>query len=300
MLKIISYFTVAVIILVNSISCVFMQMPKNIASQTISYNTSGIKKDNYTNDIFKVSETIEKTFPVSTRTKIKIYSFEGEITVRSENTSVVKMRAIKMAVDKEASDGVKYNFSQENNTIDLQADYIKPARKISYGKHNFYAKGAYVKWELAVPAETDLILETEEGKINVQDINGEIKLSTKDGNITVTDCKGNLDIATFDGKVQIIGYQGNVEVINRGNDPVLVEGSFQNLSVETGGGNIFIGLAKSSGGTIETDTENILVKDFVLKQKGQNKEGGHLYSFGINNSNYKIKSNTGKVSLYHY
>ena len=308
MLRIVTYYAFALIFLVNSVSCVYMQARNTKPNQTdsspnqtnTSPNTSGKQDENNMKDIFKINETVEKTFPVSSKTTVKIYSFEGEITVKSENTSVVKMRATKMAVDKDASDGVKYNFSQTNGTINLQAEYTKPDRKVSYGKSYFYSKGAYVNWELVLPAETDLILETGEGKIFVQGVNGEIKLSTKDGSITVTDCKGNLDSTTFDGKVQISGYQGNAEVINRGDEPVLVEGDFQNLSVLTGGGNVFLGLAKSGGGTVEADTENISVKDFVLKQAGQNGNGWQKYSFGEGNSKIKIQSNTGKISIYPY
>ncbi len=301
MFKITTYWVFALLILVNSVSCVYMQAKKDVSNHSNSNSdTSENRKNDNMKDIFNINETVEKTFPVSSKVKVKITSFEGEITVKSENTSVVKMRATKMAVDKDAADGVKYNFSEQNGTINLQADYVKPDRKVNFGKHSVYAKGAYVNWEIIVPAETDLILDTGEGKINVQNVNGEIKLSTKDGSITVTDCKGNLNSTTLDGKVQIVGYKGMAEVINRGDEAVLVEGDFQSLSVLTGGGKVSVGVAKSGGGTIETDAKDISSKDFVLTQAGQNDGGWQIYSFGTGNSNFRIQSNTGRVSIYSY
>lgn len=293
--------TISLIILLNSVSSAFIGT-RIIETKKTDSRLNIFEKQTYKhiNDIFKISEIVEKSFPAISKTKVKIYSFEGEITVKSENTSVVKMKATKMAVDKDASDGVKYDFSERNGVINLQADFVDSDRKIPYGKHYFYAKGAYVNWEVSVPQETDLILETDEGKIHVVNVSGEIKLFSKDGNITVKDCKGKLNSTTLDGKVQITGYQGSAKVINQGNDSVLVEGDFQDLSVLAGGGSVFLGLAKTSGGTVETDAKNLSIKDFVFNQLEQNDEGLKNYSFGYGNSNYQIKSNTGKVSIYQY
>ena len=301
MFRIVSCCTFALLILVYSVSCFYMQARNDVSNQTnLNSEVSKNQKTENMQDIFNINETVEKTFPVSSKAKVTIYSFEGEITVKSENTSVVKMRATKMAVDKDAADGVKYSFSEENGAINLKADYVKPDRKVNYGKHSFYSKGAYVNWEVIVPAETDLVLDTGEGKIDVRNVNGEIKLSTKDGSITATDCKGRLDSTTLDGKIQISGHHGSAEVINRGDEPVLVEGDFQNLSVLTGGGKVSVGVAKSGGGTVETDAKDISAKDFVLNQSGRNGEGWQKYSFGTGNSNIRIQSNNGRVSIYSY
>ncbi len=306
MAGILTHFFFALMILVNGVSCVYMQAKNDTSNQgnrsserkISDANKISNKKNENMKDIFNVNETVEKSFPVSGVATVKIFSFEGEITVKSENTSTVKMRATKMAVDKDASDGVKYNFSRQNDTISLEADYSKPDRKVTYGKTYFYTKGAYVNWELIVPAETNLILETGEGKLSVEGISGDIKLTTKDGSITATDCRGNLETTTLDGKIQIKGHEGNAGIVNRGDDPVLVEGSFQNLSIETGGGNVFLGLPKSTGGTIESDDNNISAKYFVLKQSGQNDEGWPKFSFGTGNSTIKIQANTGRISIY--
>lgn len=304
MLNVLSYCIVIITVLVNCVSCVYMQARKTGTQSADSKsaaaerkNPANQKSDNM-NDIFKISETVEKTFPVSAKTVVKVYSFEGEINVKSGSAGSVSLRATKMAVDKDAAEAVKYNFSQGNGTINLQADFTKPDRKVNYGKDVFYTKGAYVNWELVLPAETDLILETEEGEIAVSNVSGEIKLSTKDGGITVKDCKGKLDLETFDGNVRVSGYQGNADVVNRGDDPVIVEGDFQDLSVETGGGDVFLGLPKSGGGTIEAATNDVSVKDFALNRAGQNGDGWNKYTFGSGNSNIKIQPNTGKLSIY--
>ncbi len=303
MLRVVNYFAVAILILVNGTSCVYMQARNNDSqgNQTVSKSEeTPERKDKNMKTIFNVKETVEKTFPVSSRTTVKIYNFNGEITVRTENAPVVKMRATKFALDRDAADGVAYDFSQQNDTISVTADFTKPQRKVPYGNSYFYMKGAYVNWELVLPTETDLVLETEDGKIDVQGVNGEIKLSLKDGSITVKDCRGRLAAATYDGKVSVSGYQGNAEIANRSDDNVLVEGTFQNLAIETGGGDVFLGLPKSGGGTIEADTRNISVKNFTLKQLGENGEGWQKYSFGAGDSNIKIQPNKGKISIYSY
>lgn len=304
MLSILSNCMVIITVLVNCVSCAYTQARKTETGSADSKpavaqgeNPANQKSDNM-NDIFKISETVEKTFPVSSKTVVKVYSFEGEINVKSGSAGSVSLQATKMAVDKDAAEAVKYTFSQQNGTLNLQADFTKPDRKVNYGKNIFYTKGAYVNWELVLPAETDLILETEEGKIVVQNVSGEIKLSTKDGGITVKDCRGKLDLETFDGNVRVSGYRGIANIVNRGDEPVVVEGDFQNLSVETGGGDVFLGLPKSGGGTIEAAADNVSVKDFVLNRTGQNGDGWNKYTFGSGNSNIKVQPNTGKLSIY--
>lgn len=303
MLKVVNYFVMAILVLVNGTSCVYMQarnMDSSAKQNASKPEDSRKQRDENMKTIFNVEETIEKTFPVSARTTVKIYNFDGEITVRTENSPVVKMRATKIALDKDAAAGVEYDFSQQNDQINVNSDFTKPFRKVPYGKTYFYMKGAYVNWELVLPPDSNLIVETDKGKIDVQGVNGEIKLSLRHGSVTVNNCQGQLTATTYSGKVQVSGYQGSAEIANRNRDAVLVEGAFQNLSIETGGGDVFLGLSKTSGGTIEAATKNILVKDFTLKQTGENSEGWQKYSFGAGNSDIRIQPHTGKISIYPY
>lgn len=293
MLKIFTFCSFTIITLLTGAACVYMQTANAVSNRNADgQNKSENQKRNDMKDIFKINETLEKSFPVNGKTVVKIYSFEGEITVRAANSPNVTMKATKMAVDKDAADGIKLDFSDRNGTIDLKADYVKPDRKIAHGKDYFYSKGAYVNWEIGLPAETDLILETGEGQIAVQGVSGEIKLTTKDGGITVKDCAGNLASTTYDGKVQITNYRGSADVTNHGDEPVLVEGDFQNLSVESGGGKIFLGFPRTGGGVLTADEATLSSKDFVLKKDGER------YTFGTGNSNITVRANTGKVSIY--
>jgi hypothetical protein len=124
-------------------------------------------------------------------------------------------------------------------------------------KHHFFDwSGHRVHFEIQVPTETSLDIETSGGGISVAAIHSEAKLHTSGGSIDVRDLVGNLDGRTSGGGVHQSRIQGVVKVETSGGSidgtdldgPVDADTSGGGISLRRVTGNL---RAHTSGGSIE-------------------------------------------------
>jgi DUF4097 and DUF4098 domain-containing protein YvlB len=138
----------------------------------------------------------------------------------------------------------------------------------------FSSNGGSVHYEIRVPAETRLTVDTSGGSIRVSGMRLAAKLETSGGSITVSDLVGDLDGNTSGGSIDLRDIKGQVRVETSGGgiEAVSVDGPVHagssggsielqkvtgDIDAETSGGGIRIveagGLvrANTSGGSIE-------------------------------------------------
>lgn len=68
-----------------------------------------------------------------------------------------------------------------------------------------------VSYRITVPKEANLILRTNNGRIAVSQINGDVEAKTNYANIEIRYVKGNVNLKTYNGEVYLESVQGNIE-----------------------------------------------------------------------------------------
>lgn len=120
----------------------------------------------------------------------------------------------------------------------------------------WFGDGSFrVHYEIEVPAQTALDIDTSGGKIAIQGVRSRSKLDTSGGGIEVSDLLGDLEASTSGGSIRLRGIKGRMRVETSGGG---IEGSSLDgeLSAQTSGGSISLERvtgdlrAASSGGGI--------------------------------------------------
>ncbi len=190
---------------------------------------------------------INKEFSVKPGGSLKILKSSGNITVTSWNNNQVKIiENVRMEV---------YTLEEAQKTFEkLLSRYTQSGNDIivdgvegkSWIKRNF---------EVTVPREFNLNLQTSGGNLNISAIKGSVDLSSSGGDIQVLDLTGNVTAKTSGGDLKFEKIDGNIDAKTSGGDVELADLS-GTIAVKTSGGDITLVGGKNeidlktSGGTI--------------------------------------------------
>jgi DUF4097 and DUF4098 domain-containing protein YvlB len=144
---------------------------------------------------------------------------------------------------------LRVDSRQDGDKVELTAR-ITGHWGFSWGKNT---RGLHI--EVRMPREADLQVETGDGsvqadsingKVNVHtgdgsvranSLNGQIDLHTNDGSINVDTLKGDIRLRTGDGSIEARDLDGKVEA-DSGDGHIRIVGRFDALSVKTGDGSV--------------------------------------------------------------
>jgi DUF4097 and DUF4098 domain-containing protein YvlB len=155
----------------------------------------------------------------------------------------------------------------------------------------FSSSGGSVHYEIRVPAETRLTIDTSGGGIQVAGMRLQAKLNTSGGSITVNDLVGDLDADTSGGSIDLRDIKGGVRVQTSGGgiEAVSIDGPVRadssggsielqkvtgDIDAETSGGGIRI---VDAGGRVHADTSGGSIEASFTKG---NSRGGSLETSG--------------------
>ncbi|HTR04879.1 MAG TPA: hypothetical protein VMN82_16945, partial [Thermoanaerobaculia bacterium] len=164
---------------------------------------------------------------------------------------------------------------------------------IAKKKHRswFSSESGSVHYEIRVPAQTRLSIDTSGGAIKIAGLRSPAKLDTSGGGIKVDDLVGDLDADTSGGSIDLKDIKGKVRVVTSGggidganlDGPVHAEssgGSIElqkvtgDIDAETSGGGIRIA---DAGGRVHADTSGGSIEASFTKG---NSAGGTLETSG--------------------
>lgn len=189
-----------------------------------------------------LSKEINKEFNVDFGGTLVLDSDLGSIQVRSHASKQVKvtvyLRSDTYNERKAEALFEDFHLSFEQNGRDV---IIRGER--DGGWFGGWRKRLNVHFDIVVPEEYNLNLETAGGSIDVEDIRGEVKLYTSGGSIDMGKISGEVRAKTSGGSISLEGASGSADV-------------------KTSGGRISLGeidgnvVAKTSGGSIDVDGAN--------------------------------------------
>jgi len=265
-------------------------------------------------------EIIHKQFPLDKNTTLSIENIQGNINIKTEwKQNYIILKATKQISNKENPKNIEIKIYKKpsKNLILVKTEY-KNSKKIGS-----------VDYELIVPSNITVHLQTKNGSIQAKRVKGKIKAITQNGNITIAESKGPITAKTSQGNIEIEYPQSNIKAktsygniniqesckgiiahTDSGNIKVACKKipSISQLSLSVKKGNININLPLSTNADIQAKTKKgKLTSDFPITLKPQvvklNKETWTKFTkevdgyMGSGEATIKLNSNYGNIKI---
>ena len=208
--------------------------------------------------------TIKKEFTVDPGGRLEMEDISGDVTVRSweknrvQITEELRMDVFTRGEAEEILKRSKNKYSQRGKTVSVTG---------------FKNRRINQNFEIFVPTQFDLNINTSGGDMSVMDLTGDIELKTSGGNIELSNITGsssvhtsggNLDFDNINGRLTAKTSGGSINMKNISDEAnvttsggnIVVVNAKNNVSVHTSGGNLDITevsgnvTGKTSGGSI--------------------------------------------------
>jgi hypothetical protein len=250
----------------------------------------------------------ELHFKVGKKPMISLNNPYGPVRVKAGSPHDVTLVAVLH------SDKVEIDQSKSRNRIDIVSHLLAGSDQNS----------GVVEYDLLVPPEANITLQSENGRVHVEKLHGDVTVAGNSGPIEVADCAdGHVHVRTLNGSVTLSNVHGDVEVMSVGGDVLMnsVTGALVAVNSNTGRieydgdfsgegeysftshtGNIeAVAPAYASIDVLARSTNGVVQSDFSLEPKhapflvrGANSLSGTL---GKAASSVKFFSFSGKIRL---
>ncbi len=241
------------------------------------------------------AEEVVKPFTVSGRANVRVETNDGSVRVSTSDSKQVEFRVEYQGY--ELGKNLRVDAHQDGDKVELTAR-VTGRWGFSFG-HN--SRRLHI--EVRMPREADLQVETGDGSVQAESINGTVNvhtgdgsvkanslngtidLHTNDGSISVENLKGDMRLRTGDGSIEARDLDGKVEA-DSGDGHIRIAGRFDALNVKTGDGSVdtrvLQGSKMASSWTIRTgdgSVDIVLPSDFQTNIDASTGDG-HI-SLGI-------------------
>jgi len=123
---------------------------------------------------------------------------------------------------------------------------------------NWFSDGGGMHFEVRLPRQAEVFLDTSGGRIELEGIDGEVDLRTSGGSITVEEVKGHVLADTSGGSIKVSDIEGDVSADTSGGS-ITISAVSGEAHADTSGGGITMDdiggdvVADTSGGSISID-----------------------------------------------
>ncbi len=205
-------------------------------------------------DNLRLVERETKSFTVSGMPRVNLQTFDGYISVHAWDKSEVQLTISKRSATEQQMRGINVRADQSGSEVTVVAEFDKNfAARIADG---VTSTNALVNLDVYVPRSANVRLNSGDGRLELEGVNGTLDLNTGDGRIEVRDSAGRLLARTGDGRIEVENFKGAINA-NTGDGRISLDGQFDQLAARTGDGSIMLTLPTDSNATIETDAEAV-------------------------------------------
>jgi hypothetical protein len=175
------------------------------------------------------AEEWTRSYTVNGRARVHVDSNDGAVRVTTGDSKQVELRVI-------------YNGYTMDKTLTVTSnqngDQVQVSARVRNG-FNFGWGGMHrgLRIEVHMPRDADLNVDTGDGSVESDAINGNLDIHTGDGHIRVDGAKGEIRLRTGDGSIEGRDLDGQLEATS-GDGHITVEGRFDALNIKTGDGSV--------------------------------------------------------------
>src|SRR2546422_3126926 len=150
------------------------------------------------------AEDLTKSFTVSGRANVRVETNDGSVRVTTGDAKQVEFRVEYRGY--ELGKNLRVDAHQEGDKVELTAR-VTGHWGFSFG-HN--SRGLHI--EVRMPREADLQVETGDGSVQAESINGTVNVHTGDGSVKAYSLNGTIDLHTNDGSITVENLKGDMRL----------------------------------------------------------------------------------------
>ena len=194
------------------------------------------------------AEDYSKSYTISGRATVKIDTNDGSVHVStSPDTKTIDIRVEYQGF--ELNKNLHVDSRQDGDRIELTA------RATGHWGFSWGHNSRRLHVEVRMPKDGDLEVQSGDGSVQTQTLNGTLTIHTGDGSVRAEAATGNVDIYTGDGSITLEGAKGDIKLhtgdghiearqldgrvdATSGDGHIRIDGRFDALSIKTGDGGI--------------------------------------------------------------
>jgi|APLak6261667961_1056064.scaffolds.fasta_scaffold00173_10 hypothetical protein len=242
----------------------------------------------------KITRVVDKTFAVQPGGRLQASTQGGDIRIATGDAAEVQIhvkQVIQASTEAEADEiltKLELTLEQSGNNVTAEAKYAK-------GEHFRWFKSwppVSVSFEITVPKNYNLQLNTSGGNIAVASLQGDVKARTSGGDLDFARIDGEIEANTSGGNITLQEGTARARLGTSGGD-IKVERAGGPTEVNTSGGNITLRSvaqlisAHTSGGDIRAVITERLQADAVL-----NTSGGDVDVVVVKDAGFELDAST--------
>lgn len=148
-----------------------------------------------------VKETEEFSFDVNPGARISVENVNGDIEVTGDSGGKVKVIANKKAGKQEYMDEMKIVVDATEDYIRIETQHPDSKGWFNWGNNS----SGSVSYVLMVPSAVDLdSIETVNGDVTIDSVDGEVKAGTVNGTISVSGLLADVNLDTVNGSIKAV------------------------------------------------------------------------------------------------
>jgi hypothetical protein len=223
----------------------------------------------------KITRTVEKTFTVQPGGNLKATTQGGDIKIKTSDSPEVHIlvkQVVRASTEQEADEilaKLALTLEQSGNDVLAEAKYEKR------GAGNWFSNWppVSVSFEVTLPKNFNVNLNTSGGDIAVGTLNGNVRARTSGGDLEFARIDGDIDASTSGGDIALKEGTARAKLNTSGGD-IVVDRAGGPTEVSTSGGDIRIDSvtqlisATTSGGDVHAVITEPLKQDTVLSTSG--------------------------------
>ena len=198
------------------------------------------------------SDRFEQSYELKGIEKIRVQNVNGPVRISTWDKDTLHLTAVKKARGTATEETLRATEIRVTKTgASIEIETILPKKKtVFWFWHN--TQSAEVSYELQLPANMAIDIETVNGRISTEKRSGSVSLSTVNGSVRVDSQTGPLKVNTVNGSVE-----------------ATFSGAMKQAELETVNGSVTVSCAKDSSiryelqtvnGGIKSEFENLVVK----------------------------------------
>src|ERR1700730_15255839 len=193
------------------------------------------------------AEDWAKSYSIVGRAQIRAETNDGAVQVYTGDSKQVEFRVTYDGY--ELNKNLHIDSHQDGDSVQINAR-VTGHWGFSWGHGR---RGPRI--EISMPKDADLQIDTGDGSVETQPVNGHVKIHTGDGSVRVQAVNGNVDIDPGDGSITVDGAKGDIRLhtgdghiearnldgrvdANSGDGHIKIDGRLDALNVKTGDGSI--------------------------------------------------------------
>ena len=193
------------------------------------------------------AEEWTKSYPVSGRAQVRVDTNDGSVHVSTGDTKQVEFRVEYQGYKLDRDFHI--DSRQDGDAVQINA------HSSGHWGFSFGSSRRNIHIEVRMPKDADLQVDTGDGSVDTQSVNGRVKIHTGDGSVRAEAVSGDVDIDTGDGSITLEGAKGDIRLrsgdghidamnldgkvdATSGDGHIKLDGRLDALNVKTGDGSI--------------------------------------------------------------